>query len=144
MGIKQWQDIAGQLHLMVLNYLVELKDYPAATKHARDLSKKYPRDVNFQSGLGRLYLQLGDLVRAEEVFKEVETMVKSHQSEAEQAHFRLQLTMNQALLAVTQGQWLTAKAAFEEVLAQEPENLAVSVLALYRYHLQSDRSFFQH
>lgn len=127
MGIKQWQDIAGQLHLMVLNYLVELKDYPAATKHARDLSRKYPRDVNFQSGLGRLYLQLGDLVRAEEVFNEVETMVKSHPSEAEQAHFRLQSTMNRALLAVTQGQWLTAKAAFEEVLAQEPENLAVSI-----------------
>ncbi|KAG0062457.1 hypothetical protein BGZ89_010643 [Linnemannia elongata] len=126
LGIKQWQDIAGQLHLMVLNYLVELKDYPAATKHARDLSKKYPLDVNFQSGLGRLYLQLGDLVRAEEVFKEVETMVKSHRSEAEQAHFRLQLTMNQALLAVTQGQWLSAKAAFEEVLAQEPENLAAT------------------
>ncbi|KAG9061429.1 Trafficking protein particle complex subunit 12 [Linnemannia hyalina] len=124
-GIKQWQDIAGQLHLMVLNYLVELKDYPAATKHARDLSKKYPRDVNFQSGLGRLYLQLGDLVRAEEVFKEVETMVKSHRSETEQAHFRLQLTMNQALLAVAQGQWMSAKAAFEEVLAQEPENLAL-------------------
>ncbi|KAF9129995.1 hypothetical protein BGX30_013685 [Mortierella sp. GBA39] len=125
-GMKQWQDIAGQLHLMVLNYLVELKDYPAATKHARDLSRKYPRDVNFQSGLGRLYLQLGDLVRAEEVFKEVETMVKSHRSEAEQAHFRLQLTMNQALLAVTQGQWMSAKAAFEEVLAQEPENLAAT------------------
>ncbi|KAF9155188.1 Trafficking protein particle complex subunit 12 [Linnemannia schmuckeri] len=125
-GIKQWQDIAGQLHLMVLNYLVELKDYPAATKHARDLSRKYPRDINFQSGLGRLYLQLGDLVRAEEVFKEVETMVKNHRSEAEQVHFRLQLTMNRALLAVTQGQWLAAKAAFEEVLAQEPENLAAT------------------
>ncbi|KAG0284095.1 Trafficking protein particle complex subunit 12 [Linnemannia gamsii] len=125
-GIKQWQDIAGQLHLMVLNYLVELKDYPSATKHARDLSRNYPRDVNFQSGLGRLYLQLGDLVRAEEVFNEVEAMVKSHRSETEQAHFRLQLTMNQALLAVTQGQWLTAKAAFEEVLTQEPENLAAT------------------
>ncbi|KAG0274190.1 Trafficking protein particle complex subunit 12 [Linnemannia exigua] len=125
-GIKQWQDIAGQLHLMVLNYLVELKDYPTATKHARDLSRKYPHDVNFQSGLGRLYLQLGDLVRAEEVFKEVDTMVKSHHSEAEQAHFCLQLTMNRALLAVTQGQWLVAKAAFEEVLAQEPENLAAT------------------
>ncbi|KAF9134295.1 Trafficking protein particle complex subunit 12 [Mortierella sp. 14UC] len=125
-GIKQWQDIAGQLHLMVLNYLVELKDYPAATKHARDLSRKYPRDVNFQSGLGRLYLQLGDLVRAEEVFKGVETMVHTHHSETEQAHFRLQLTMNKALLAVTQGQWLAAKTAFEEVLAQEPENLAAT------------------
>ncbi|KAG0201372.1 hypothetical protein BGX33_010352 [Mortierella sp. NVP41] len=125
-GIKQWQDIAGQLHLMVLNYLVELKDYPAATKHARDLSRKYPRDVNFQSGLGRLYLQLGDLVRAEEVFNEVEALVKSHHSEAEQAHFRLQLTMNRALLAVTQGQWLVAKSAFEEVLAQESENLAAT------------------
>ncbi|KAG0365367.1 Trafficking protein particle complex subunit 12 [Mortierella sp. AD032] len=138
-GIKQWQDIAGQLHLMVLNYLVELKDYPAATKHARDLSRKYPRDVNFQSGLGRLYLQLGDPVRAEEVFSEVDTMVKSHHSEAEQAHFRLQLTMNRALLAVTQGQWLVAKAAFEEVLVQEPENLAaannLAVCELYAGHL---------
>lgn len=126
-GVQQWKDITGQLHLMVLNYLVELNDFPAATKHGRELVRKYPWDINLHSGLGRLYLQLGDIVRAEEVFKSVEELVKGHHhSETEQAHFRLQLSMNRALLAVTQGQWLVAKSAFEEVLAQEPENLAVS------------------
>ncbi|KAG0212055.1 hypothetical protein BGX28_006953 [Mortierella sp. GBA30] len=128
-GVRQWQDITAQLHLMVLNYLVELKDYPTAAKHARDLARKYPQDINFLSGLGRLYLQLGDANRAENVFKELEYMVQRHledHSAAEQAHFKLQLTMNKALLAVTQGRWLVAKSAFEEVLAQEPENLAAT------------------
>jgi len=112
---------------MVLNYLVELNDYSAATKYGRELARKYPWDINLHSGLGRLYLQLGDLTRAEEVFKSVDDLVKGHHtSEIEQIHFKLQLTMNRALLAVTQGQWLVAKSAFEEVLAQEPENLSVS------------------
>ncbi|KAF9982265.1 Trafficking protein particle complex subunit 12 [Mortierella antarctica] len=128
-GVRQWQDITGQLHLMVLNYLVEIKDYPAATRHARDLAKKYSQDINFRSGLGRLYLQLGDVDRADKEFKELEDFVKSHlehHSPTEQAHFKLQLTMNEALLAVTQGRWLAAKSAFEEVLVQEPENLAAT------------------
>ncbi|KAF9920742.1 Trafficking protein particle complex subunit 12 [Linnemannia zychae] len=130
-GIKQWRDIAGQLHLMVLNYLVELKDYPAATKYARDMLKKYSKDINLRSGLGRLYLQLGDLVRAEDVFNEVESIVKIRQSEPEYAHLRLQLIMNRALLSVAQGHWLAGKAAFEEVLVQEPENLvAINNLAV--------------
>ncbi|KAI7828760.1 hypothetical protein BC939DRAFT_394095 [Gamsiella multidivaricata] len=118
---EQWQEITGQLHLMVLNYLVELKDYSTATKHGRDLARKYAQDVNFHSGLGRLYLQLGDIERAEEVFKQVEDM-----EQGQQQHFKLQLIMNRALLAVTQGQWQAAKSAFEEVLAQEPENLAAT------------------
>ncbi|KAF9574831.1 hypothetical protein EC968_005309 [Mortierella alpina] len=128
-GILQWKDITGQLHLMVLNYLVELKDYPAATRHARELAKKYSQDINFRSGLGRLYLQLGDVDRADKEFKELADLVKSHlkhHSATEQAHFKLQLTMNEALLAVTQGRWLAAKGAFEEVLVQEPENLVAT------------------
>ncbi|KAG0327201.1 Trafficking protein particle complex subunit 12 [Dissophora globulifera] len=132
-GEQQWQHLQGQLHLMVLNYLVELKDFPTATKHGRELARKYPQDVNFHSGLGRLYLQLGDLERAEEVFKGVEDMIKKDQetysgeaSDSNQTHYKLQLSMNRALLAVTQGQWVAAKTAFEEVLAQEPENLAAS------------------
>ncbi|KAF8971608.1 Trafficking protein particle complex subunit 12 [Entomortierella lignicola] len=125
-GAQQWHDLTGQLHLMVLNYLVELNDYPSATKHGRDLAKAYPQDINFHSGLGRLYLQLGDIERAEETFKGVEEMVKNHTSETEKAHFKLQLSMNRALLAVTQGQWQAAKNAFEDVLIQEPENLAAT------------------
>ncbi|KAG0262716.1 Trafficking protein particle complex subunit 12 [Mortierella polycephala] len=140
-GIRQWQDIAGQMHLMVLNYLVELNDYPTATRHAREMAIKYPQDVNFHSGLGRLYLQLGDLERAEEVFNEVERMVKEHYADAKQAHFQLQLTMNRALLDVTQGRWLAAKAGFEEVLVKEPENLAatnnLAVCELYAGQLNS-------
>ncbi|KAF9431170.1 Trafficking protein particle complex subunit 12 [Podila epigama] len=122
-GVQHWQDLAGQLHLLVLNYLVELKDYPAATKHARGLAARYPHDINFHSGLGRLYLQLGDLEQAEKTFKNVEAMVKKH---PEHSHFKLQLIMNKALLAVTQGNWQTAKSAFEEILVHEPENLAAS------------------
>ncbi|KAG0349125.1 Trafficking protein particle complex subunit 12 [Podila minutissima] len=122
-GVHQWQDLTGQLHLLVLNYLVELKDLPSATKHARDLAVRYPHDINFHSGLGRLYLQLGDLDQAEKVFKNVEDMVKKH---PEHSHFKLQLIMNKALLAVTQGHWQVAKSAFEEVLAYEPENLAAT------------------
>ncbi|KAG0098864.1 Trafficking protein particle complex subunit 12 [Podila epicladia] len=122
-GVHQWQDLTGQLHLLVLNYLVELKDFPSATKHARDLAARYPHDINFHSGLGRLYLQLGDLDQAEKVFKNVEDMVKKH---PEHSHFKLQLIMNKALLAVTQGHWQVAKTAFEEVLVYEPENLAAT------------------
>ncbi|KAG0326151.1 Trafficking protein particle complex subunit 12 [Podila horticola] len=122
-GVHQWRDLTGQLHLLVLNYLVELKDFPSATKHARDLAVQYPHDINFHSGLGRLYLQLGDLDQAEKVFKHVEDMVKKH---PEHSHFKLQLMMNKALLAVTQGHWHVAKSAFEEVLVYEPENLAAT------------------
>ncbi|KAG0021847.1 Trafficking protein particle complex subunit 12 [Podila clonocystis] len=122
-GVHQWQDLTGQLHLLVLNYLVELKDFPSATKHARDLAVRYPHDINFHSGLGRLYLQLGDLDQAEKVFKNVEDMVKKH---PEHSHFKLQLIMNKALLSVTQGHWQVAKSAFEEVLVYEPENLAAT------------------
>ncbi|KAI8360317.1 hypothetical protein B0O80DRAFT_381285 [Mortierella sp. GBAus27b] len=124
---KQWRDITGQLHLMVLNCLVELNDLPAATRHGRELVKRYPQDINLHSGLGRLYLQLGDVTRAEEVFKNVEELVTNHNySETERAHFQLQLATNRALLAVTQGQWQVAKSAFEEVLSREPENLTAT------------------
>lgn len=126
-GAQQWRDITGQLHLMVLNCLVELNDLPAATRHGRELVKRYPQDINLHSGLGRLYLQLGDVTRAEEVFKNVEELVTNHNySETERAHFQLQLATNRALLAVTQGQWQVAKSAFEEVLSREPENLTAT------------------
>ncbi|KAF9896263.1 Trafficking protein particle complex subunit 12 [Lobosporangium transversale] len=141
-GARQWHSLTGQLHLIVLNYLIELKDYSAATRYGRDLARAYPQDINFHSGLGRLYLQLGDLERAEKVFKEVEEMVAKktncHSSQSSEetetpkeqipalTHLKLQVTTNRALLAVAQGQWAVAKAAFEEVLTQEPENLVAA------------------
>jgi len=94
-GERQWLDLSGQLHVMVLNYLIELKDYSAATKHARDLAKRYPHDINFHSGLGRLYLQLGDLDRAQNVFQGVEDLVKTLPVDGkEHSHVKLQLIMN--------------------------------------------------
>ena len=102
-GEHQWHGLTGQLHLMVLNYLIELKDYAAATKHARDLAQRYPNDINFHSGLGRLYLQLGDLDRAHHVFQGVDALVKRLPSDAkEQSHFKLQLTMNRQVFSTNQ------------------------------------------
>ncbi|GJJ77951.1 trafficking protein particle complex subunit 12 [Entomortierella parvispora] len=126
-GELQWLSLSGQLHIMVLNYLIELKDYPAATRHARDLAKRYPHDINFHSGLGRLYLQLGDLDSAQIVFQRVEDQVKALPDDGkEKSHFKLQLIMNRALLAVATGEWITARDAFEEVLVLEPENLVAT------------------
>ncbi|KAG0046539.1 Trafficking protein particle complex subunit 12 [Gryganskiella cystojenkinii] len=126
-GERQWQRLTGQLHLMVLNYLIDLRDFAAATKHARDLAQRYPQDINFHSGLGRLYLQLGDVDTARIVFQGVESMVKKLETDAKvQSHVKLQLTMNRALLAVAMGEWIPAKTAFEEVLSQEPENLVAT------------------
>ncbi|KAF9978842.1 hypothetical protein BGZ73_000113 [Actinomortierella ambigua] len=102
------------------------KDYPLASRHAHDLARQYFGDINLHSGLGRLYLQLGDLEQAAKVFENVEAMVNALSGSPSHAHFSLQVLMNKAFLAVSQGHWVAAKHAFEQVLLVEPENLAVS------------------
>ncbi|KAG0234072.1 hypothetical protein BGW42_006938 [Actinomortierella wolfii] len=102
------------------------KDYPLASRHAHDLARQYPDDINLHSALGRLYLQLGDLEQGAKVFERVERMVDALSESPSHAHFSLQVLMNRAFLAVSHGQWATAKHAFEQVLKVEPENLAVS------------------
>ncbi|KAF9163584.1 hypothetical protein DFQ26_002340 [Actinomortierella ambigua] len=125
-GVQQWRALPGQLQLLVINYLMELKDYPLATRHAHNLAQQYSGDINLRSGLGRLYLQLGDLEQATNVFEDVEAMVNALPGSPSDTHFSLQVLMNKAFLAVSQGHWVAAKHAFEQVLRVEPENLAVS------------------
>jgi len=63
-----WTTREAKLSLMIVNHLYNLKDYQLATEVMQDIVRKHPDNVVYQSALGRLYLQVGNISEAKQVF----------------------------------------------------------------------------
>ncbi|CAG8465843.1 2746_t:CDS:10 [Paraglomus occultum] len=120
--LQTWQLREGRLMLIVVNYLLELKDYPAAISLMEKCLQSFPDDINLLTGLARLHLQSGNIVSAEELFNNVEILAKSSGSDSSNEL----VLMNSAFIAIVKRDWNAAKKILNQILAKNPENLVAA------------------
>ncbi|RUS29050.1 hypothetical protein BC938DRAFT_481131, partial [Jimgerdemannia flammicorona] len=135
--LKHWRSREAQLYLMIVNYLIELQDYPGATRAMQTLLRIHPDDVNVLAGMGRLYLQLGNIDAANQTFRQVEATIDRWEHEVEPEvqgavdaegikAARETVVMNRAFTAMAAGNWEQAKSILVQALERNSENLVVS------------------
>ncbi|KAL1922649.1 uncharacterized protein VTP21DRAFT_10188 [Calcarisporiella thermophila] len=138
-----WEYREKQLRLMVVNYLIDLKDFSNATSQMQSLVEEDPTDVSALEGLLRLDLQLGNLDHAQSTLARLERLAGEHPSREEQGH----LDLHRAFVAIGQGDFQQAKALFSKVWESNKENVLaannLAVCELYLGHLNSALSILK-
>ncbi|KAJ2822008.1 hypothetical protein IWW50_004402 [Coemansia erecta] len=92
-----------RLHLMLATCSLHLKDAALATHILTSLARTNNGDARLLSGVARVYLQLGCITEAEQLFMRVEKSVPADDKLAQ---------MNRALYAVATGKWEVARDLF--------------------------------
>lgn len=112
------------------NALLKMEDYFLAIQVYKTISESYddndPEKLELDSIRGRIYLQLGDLDGASEIFNNVSLSANNT---------RLVLT-NNALLAISKGDWTEASLNFSKILETTPNNWTtcnnLAIIELYK------------
>ena len=68
---KIWIGREEDLSLLIVNYLVHLKDFQLATEVMYQVASRHPDSLPVQNALGRLLLQVGNVVEAKAVFLQI-------------------------------------------------------------------------
>nr|XP_039257097.1 trafficking protein particle complex subunit 12-like [Styela clava] len=117
-SIKLWNERKVRTLFSIGNTLMQLKDYTLAVEVYDRILKMHPESaVALQSGIGRVYLHLGDIRAAQLRFTEAE---KAGGNEAEH---KVQLTLNRGFMYIGTNNWKEAVTQFESVLALQPHNI---------------------
>ncbi|KAI8338652.1 hypothetical protein BC941DRAFT_423490 [Chlamydoabsidia padenii] len=124
-----------QVYLIMATRLIQMKDAHQATKILAAVLGRLEHEqqvtcrLDVMTGLGRLYLQLGDLATAERIYVEMEHLQKQHALTSPLLQETIQT--NRAFLSMAKGDWTRAKHILEQVVQQNQENLtAVNNLAV--------------
>ncbi|OQR73079.1 hypothetical protein BIW11_09968 [Tropilaelaps mercedesae] len=118
--VQLWKERELRVIAMLTNYGVEQNDLKFAISSLLQLRSKQtdPADlVKTESQLGKLFLQFGDLDTAENHFKEAARFCKGDLDD------QLQQLLNKALLAIANGDYQAANAAYEEGSKLQPDNI---------------------
>nr|CAB3267221.1 trafficking protein particle complex subunit 12-like [Phallusia mammillata] len=119
-SLELWQGRKIQILYAIGNALIQFHEYQAAFKTFDEISKLQPSDkVALQSGIGRAFLQLGDIKSAQLRFADVEKEVGN-----DPAH-KFQLFTNRGFLYLGANKWDEALQQFGEALKLAPHNLEV-------------------
>eukprot|EP01137_Pigoraptor_chileana_P032209 Opistho-2@21224 len=133
-AIALWQSRVDRLKFSVGNQLVLLKDYDLAAVLYGELLAKEPSSTPLLSGIGRMYLQLGDLKTAADYFHKIESVGGAS------PHHSVLVSVNKALLLLAEGSCAKAIEVLRGALKADPGNLVIannlSVCLLYDGNLQ--------
>ncbi|KAJ1527375.1 Trafficking protein particle complex subunit 12 [Nowakowskiella sp. JEL0078] len=125
----------GVLQIVVVNNLLEMKDYSTAIDLMDEVVDKYHSNPDIISVLGRMYLQLGDLPSARNTFSQVEKLVLWNSERNAWRRPDLVL-MNRAYLHIAENDWETANSVLTELLTIDPSNsVAVNNLAICQLYI---------
>lgn len=75
-----WSAREDRIIMVIVNHFLRDKDFILAIKLYNKVLNKKPKDVNLLSGLGRIFLQMGNVRAAEVVFNQVEQLTQSTDS----------------------------------------------------------------
>ncbi|RUS20237.1 hypothetical protein BC937DRAFT_95611 [Endogone sp. FLAS-F59071] len=132
---------------VVYDLFLGTQDYPGATRAMQTIARIQPTDVNTVAGIGRLYLQLGNIDAAHQAFQQVEATVDAWEREIEAGgtvHVDAEgikavketVVMNRAFNAMASGDWEQAKGILTQALERNGENLvAANNLAVCELYL---------
>lgn len=132
-----WKHRTNRVQYSVGNCLLALKDYYQSIKVFESLAcEDIANSQRIRSLTGRIYLQLGDLKSAQELFNQLE-----HESRPEDEVGRIQILMNKGFLRMAQNMYTDAHIQFSEVLKINPNHFTainnISVCLLYMGKLKS-------
>ncbi|KAM6973431.1 trafficking protein particle complex subunit 12 [Aplochiton taeniatus] len=115
-----WQSRLSRVMYSVANCLLLMKDYILAVETYQSILQYEPQQsVQLLSGIGRIFLQIGDIKTAERYFQEVE---KAFMSQGSGPHPDTFVFMNRAFVHLSQNNYAEAHASFAHVLKLDPKN----------------------
>ncbi|KAM6367656.1 trafficking protein particle complex subunit 12 isoform 4-T5 [Alca torda] len=118
-SVQLWRSRLGRVMYSMANCLLMMKDYVLAVDAYRTVIKYYPQqEPQLLSGIGRIFLQIGDIKTAEKYFQEVEKV--THKLDGLQS--QIMVLMNRAFLHLGQNNFAEAHRFFTEILRIDSSN----------------------
>ncbi|XP_029315957.1 trafficking protein particle complex subunit 12 [Cottoperca gobio] len=119
-SLKLWRSRLSRVMYSMANCLLLMKDYVLAVETYHSIIQYEPQQrVQLLSGIGRIFLQIGDVKTAERYFQDVE---KACQETGSQPSHTTCVLMNRAFVYLSQNNYTEAHASFTEVLKMDPKN----------------------
>ncbi|NWX81465.1 TPC12 protein, partial [Nothoprocta pentlandii] len=114
-----WRARLGRVMYSMANCLLLMKDYVLAVEAYHSVIKYYPQqEPQLLSGIGRIFLQIGDIKTAEKYFQDVEKV--THKLDGLQS--QIMVLMNRAFLHLGQNNFAEAHRFFTEILRIDSSN----------------------
>lgn len=114
-----WKHREVQTYLVLATQWIGMKDYTAAASTMELILTKVPDDIDILSSLGRLYLQMGDMVSASRMFDRMEEKYGDNDTT------EVALKTNKAFVFMAQGDWKSARDILQQVYELNKDNLLV-------------------
>ncbi|KAM9777827.1 trafficking protein particle complex subunit 12 [Neosynchiropus ocellatus] len=119
-SLKLWRARLSRVMYSMANCLLLVKDYILAVETYHSIIQyETHQKVQLLSGIGRIFLQIGDVKTAEKYFQDVEEACKT---EGSQLSHTLCVLMNRAFVYLSQNNYAEAHASFADVLKLDPKN----------------------
>ncbi|KAM6917091.1 trafficking protein particle complex subunit 12 isoform 2-T2 [Lycodopsis pacificus] len=119
-SLKLWRSRLSRVMYSMANCLLLMKDYVLAVETYHSIIQYEPQQrVQLLSGIGRIFLQIGDVKTAERYFQDVE---KACQMTGSQPGHTTCVLMNRAFVYLSQNNYAEAHASFADVLTIDPKN----------------------
>ncbi|XP_036080385.1 trafficking protein particle complex subunit 12 isoform X4 [Rousettus aegyptiacus] len=118
-SIQLWRARLGRVTCSVANCLLQMKDYVLAVDAYLAVIQYLPQqEPQLLSGIGRVFLQIGDIKTAEKYFQDVEKVTQK----LDGLQGKTMVLMNRAFLHLGQNNFAEAHRFFTEILRIEPSN----------------------
>ncbi|XP_058524303.1 trafficking protein particle complex subunit 12 isoform X2 [Ochotona princeps] len=118
-SLQLWRARLGRVTYSVANCLLLMKDYVLAADAYRSVARCHPeQEPQLLSGIGRIFLQIGDIKTAEKYFQDVEKVTQK----LDGLQGKIMVLMNRAFLHLGQNNFAEAHRFFTEILRMDPTN----------------------
>ncbi|TRZ02650.1 hypothetical protein DNTS_024391 [Danionella cerebrum] len=115
-----WRSRLSRVMFSMANSLLMMKDYVLAVQMYLSICELEPeQSLQLLSGIGRIFLQIGDLRTAEHYFLEAEEVCRSLGKQPDE---ETSVLMNRAFLELSQNNYSDAHKSFSSVLRLDPRN----------------------
>ncbi|XP_030054780.1 trafficking protein particle complex subunit 12 isoform X1 [Microcaecilia unicolor] len=118
-SVQLWRSRLGRVMYSMANCLLMMKDFVLAVDAYHIVIKYCPdQEPQLLSGIGRIFLQIGDIKTAEKYFQDVEKVTQNldgHQH-------KITVLMNRAFLCLGQNNFAEAHKFYTEILMLDPTN----------------------
>ncbi|KAG7328528.1 hypothetical protein KOW79_008472 [Hemibagrus wyckioides] len=119
-SIQLWRSRLCRVMYSMANCLLMMKDYVLAVETYLSIIQYEPQQrVQLLSGIGRIFLQIGDIKTAEKYFQEVE---KAGPEKGKGPTHDTAILMNRAFVYLSQNNYADAHTCFSGVLKIDPNN----------------------
>ncbi|ELK32769.1 Tetratricopeptide repeat protein 15 [Myotis davidii] len=118
-SVQLWRSRLGRVTCSMANCLLLMKDYVLAVDAYRSVIQFHPeQEPQLLSGIGRIFLQIGDIKTAEKYFQDVEKVTQK----LDEPQGKMMVLMNRAFLHLGQNNFAEAHRFFTEILRIDPTN----------------------